>query len=60
MLHFPASQQECQPLIRYLTLLPEWLLLHLKGPPGIPSVPLINLTKKLIFINMDTLLNLII
>ena len=39
---FPASQTECQPLMRYLTLIPEWLLLHLKEPHGIPSVPLIN------------------
>ena len=39
---FPASQPECQPLMRYLNLLPEWLLLHTKEPPGILSVPLIN------------------
>ena len=60
MVHFPASQPECQPLMRYLTLLPEWLLLHLKEPPVIPSVPLINWTKKLVLITMDILLNLII
>ena len=60
VVHFPASQPECQPLMRYLNLLPRWLLLHLKDPPGIPSVPLINWTNKLIFMNMKTLLSLII
>ena len=60
MVHFPDFQPECQPLIRYLTLITKWLLLHLKEPPVIPSVPIINWTKKLILITMDTLLNLII
>ena len=41
-LHFSASQPECQTLMRYLTLLPEWLLLHLKEPLVIPIVTLIN------------------
>ena len=60
MVNFPASQPEFQPLMISLTLLPEWSLLHLKEPPGIPNVPLINRTKNLILINMYNLLNLII
>ena len=46
MVHFPNSQRECQPLMRYLTLIPKWLLLHLKEPPGINSVPLYQLNKE--------------
>ena len=60
MVHFPTSQPEFQTLMRSLTLLSEWLLLHLKGPPVIPSVPFINWTNKLILITMDTLLSIII
>ena len=60
MVHFPAPQPKITPLLRYFTLLPEWLLLHLKEPPVIPNIPLINLMKKLVLITMEKLLNLII